>query len=244
MTDRVLNSLQRDSAPADSAPEPRTSDDSDDSDHTRAPALAGGRGGAAPGGRDDPEESPWRTLSAREVYGNPWLTVTEYAVRRPDGALGMYGVVDPGDNASVVALDGEDHIVLVGAFLYPLQRYEWAVPSGKVEPGESPMEAARRELAEEAGIEAADWTLLGAYALSPGISTQISYIYLARGLTHVPPQPEGTEQLTLRRLPLRDAYEACLRGEWTNAVTALGILRAWLAFHGDTGDTGDTVGAD
>lgn len=189
-------------------------------------------GAATPSGHADPPESPWRTLGAAEVYRNPWIAVTEYAVRRPDGTPGIYGVVDPGDNASVVALDDDGCIYLVGAFLYPLQRYEWMIPSGKVEPDERPEQAARRELAEEAGIEAARWEMLGAYALSPGISTQISYIYLARDLTHVPPQPEATEQLDIRRQPLADAYDECLRGGCTNAVTSLGILRAWLALSG------------
>lgn len=184
---------------------------------------------AAPGGSADPPESPWRTLGATEVYRNPWIAVTEYAVRRPDGARGIYGVVNPGDNASVVALDSDGDIYLVGAFLYPLQRYEWAIPSGKVEPDERPEQAAARELAEEAGIEAARWDLLGAYALSPGISTQISYIYLARDLTRVPPRPEATEQLAIRRQSLAVAFDECLQGGYASAVTALGILRARLA---------------
>lgn len=221
MTNRDPNSLQRDPARDECLTENRAQLDFA---HADPPVHA-------PGGRDDPPSSPWRTLAAREVYRNPWIAVTEYAVHRPDGTPGIYGVVDPGDNVSVVALDGDGHIYLVGAFLYPLQRYEWAIPSGKVEPDERPEEAARRELAEEAGVEAATWELLGAYALSPGISTQISYIYLARDVSHVPPRPEATEQLTLRRLPLREAYAACLRGEWTNAVTALGILCAWLTLH-------------
>ena len=179
------------------------------------------------GGRDAPG-SPWRTLGAREVYRNPWLEVVEYAVVRPDGQPGIYGVVNPGDNASIVALDGDDQVYLVGDFCYPLQRYQWSIPSGKVENGEEPEVEARRELAEEAGITAAQWELLGVFDLTPGICTQASYIYLARNLTLGAAQPEGTEQFTLRRLPLREAYAACLSGEIRNAVSVLGILRASL----------------
>lgn len=186
----------------------------------------------APGGHDDPPESPWRTLAAREVYRNPWIAVTEYQVRRPDGSHGIYGVVDPGDNVSVVALDADGYLALVGAFLYPLQRYEWAIPSGRVEPEEPPEQAARRELSEEAGVEAQRWELLGAFALSPGVSTQISYIYLARDLTFHPPHPEATEQFAIRRVSLAEAFTTCLQGGCTNAVTALGILHAWHALNG------------
>jgi 8-oxo-dGTP pyrophosphatase MutT (NUDIX family) len=176
----------------------------------------------------DTPESPWRTLGAREVYHNPWLEVVEYAVVRPDGEAGIYGVVNPGDNASVVALDGDGCVYLVGDFCYPLQRYHWSIPTGKVEAGEDPAEAARRELAEEAGITAARWELLGAYDLTPGICTQVGYIYLARDLTLGEPRPEGTERFTQRRLPLAEAYAQCLSGEIRNAVSVLGILRAWL----------------
>lgn len=177
----------------------------------------------------DAPGSPWRTLEAREVYRNPWLDVVEYAVVRPDGQPGIYAVVNPGDNASIVALDGENNVYLVGDFCYPLQRYQWSIPTGKVEADEDPLDCARRELAEEAGIEAERWDLLGAFDLTPGICTQTSYIYLARDLTLGEPRPEGTERITVRHLSLRDAYEACLTGEIRNAVSVIGILRTWIS---------------
>jgi 8-oxo-dGDP phosphatase len=181
------------------------------------------------GKRVDPPESPWQTLAAREVYRNPWLTVTEYSVVRPDGTPGIYGVVDPGDNACVLALDADDSVWLIGEFVYTLQRYEWMLPSGKIEPGEEPLHAAQRELAEETGLTADDWQPLGAYDLSSGVSTQVSHIFLARGLHVGEAAPEGTERLALKRMPLRDACDACLRGEIRDAPSVLGIWRAWLA---------------
>lgn len=198
---------------------------------TGATASAGNTFVAAPGGNPDPPDSPWRTLAAREAYRNPWLSVTEYAVRRPDGLPGIYGVVDPGDNATMLALDADDYVYLVGDFVYPIQRYQWSAPSGKVEAGEEPLHAAQRELREEAGISAALWTPLGAYYLSPGIATQISYLYLARDIHLGQPQREGTEQMTLRHLPLREAVEMCLTGEVRDAPSTLALLRAWLLLH-------------
>ena len=190
---------------------------------------------ATPGGRPDPPHSPWRTVGAREVYRNPWLAVTEYAVIRPDGRPGIYGVVDPGDNVSVVPLDDTEDVWLIGEFRYPTQRFAWTLPSGKVEAGEDTLAAAQRELAEETGLQAAQWELLGAHPLSDGISTQISHIYLARGLRQGAARPEGTEQLTLRRLPLRDAVEACRTGGIADATSVLGIWGAWLRLRGLTG---------
>ena len=183
------------------------------------------------GKRVDPPESPWQTLAAREVYRNPWLTVTEYSVVRPDGTPGIYGVVDPGDNACVLALDGDDFVWLIGEFVYTLQRYEWMLPSGKIEASEDPLHAAQRELAEETGLTADDWQPLGAYDLSSGVSTQASHIFLARGLYAGEAAPEGTERLDIKRMPLRDACDACLRGEIRDAPSVLGIWRLWLARH-------------
>ena len=180
----------------------------------------------------DPAGSPWRTLDAREVYRNPWIAVTEYQVVRPDGQPGIYGVVDPGDNAAIVALDAEQCVTLVGEFVYPLQVYCWMVPSGFVERGEDPLAAARRELAEEGGLEAHDWTALGAYYLSSGISTQTSYAYLARDLRSVTARPEGTELLTLRSVTLAEARAMCLRNEIRDAPSVLALWRAWEELHG------------
>ncbi len=173
----------------------------------------------------DPAASPWHTIGAREVYRNPWLRVTEYAVIRPDGQPGIYGVVDPGDNVVVAALDDGERIWLVGDFLYPVQQFQWVVPSGKVEDGEDPQSAARRELAEEVGARAREWVALGSYDLSNGISTQASHLYLARDLELGAPAPEGTEQLSRRLLPLEEAYALCLRGEIRDAPSALAIWR-------------------
>ncbi len=174
----------------------------------------------------DPPDSPWRTLAARAIYRNPWLAVTEYQVIRPDGQPGIYSVVDPGANATIVPLDAEGRVCLVGQFVYPARGFLWALPSGKVDEGEEPLAGARRELAEETGLTAAEWTPLGSYYLTPGISSQVSYIYLARDLSTGEARPEGTERITIRWQSLGDALDACLRGEIRDAVSVIGMWRA------------------
>ena len=181
--------------------------------------------------RPDAPGSPWRTIGAREVYRNPWLRVTEYQVIRPDGQPGIYGVVDPGDNVTIVALEDDERVWLVSEFLYPLQTAEWFLPTGAVERGEDILAAAQRELAEETGLRAAEWMELGAYPLSPGISAQIGHIFLARGLRHGEAAPEGTEQITMRLAPLREALDACLRNEIRATLAVIGIWRTWALLH-------------
>jgi 8-oxo-dGTP pyrophosphatase MutT (NUDIX family) len=172
--------------------------------------------------------SPWVTISSLEVYRNPWLHVIEYTVRRPDGNPGIYGVVYPGDNAAIVALDAQDHVYLVGEFNFPLQRFEWMIPSGKVEDGEDPLAAARRELAEEVGMAASLWEPLGDYYLSSGISPQTTHVFLATNLSAGHPEPEATERFKIERRPLESVFDSCLRNEIRDAPTVLGIWRAWL----------------
>lgn len=186
----------------------------------------------SPSGQPDAPGSPWRTVDAREVYRNPWLTLTEYSVIRPDGAPGIYGVVDPGDNVSVVAVDERDYVWLIGEFLYPLQQFHWGMPTGAVERGEAPLIAAQRELAEETGLRAEIWESLGMYPLSPGIVRQVSHIYLARGLSAGAARPEATERITTRTLPLAEALDACRRNEISAAVAVIGLWRAWERLRG------------
>ena len=191
-----------------------------------------GTNARAPGGGPDAPESPWLTLGSHEVYRNPWLIVTEYDVLRPDGQRGIYGVVDPGANVTIVALENDETIWLIREFSYPLQRDRWILPTGRVEPGEDPLLAAQRELAEEVGLRADAWQLLGAFPLSGGVSTQVSHIFMARELHPGAAAPEGTEQIAPHQMPLTQAYAACLDGAISDAPAVLAIWRAWALLHG------------
>jgi 8-oxo-dGTP pyrophosphatase MutT (NUDIX family) len=171
----------------------------------------------------DAPESPWRTLSAREQYRNPWMVVTEYQVIRPDGQPGIYGVVDPGDNVTIVARDDAGRVLLVRDFIFPMQQWAWSLPSGAVEPGEDPRVAAVRELREEGGVVADHWDALGNFWTTPGIAAQTSYLFLARDLTFVAAQPEPTEVITHQWVDLAEGLAMCQRGEIHHALAALAL---------------------
>ncbi|NDC38040.1 MAG: NUDIX hydrolase, partial [Proteobacteria bacterium] len=96
-------------------------------------------------------DNPWKTLSSKVMYQNPWISVREDQVIRPDGSPGIYGVVETKVATGVVALTPEHKVILVGQYRYPLQQYSWEIVEGGAEHGEDPFVAIQRELEEEVG---------------------------------------------------------------------------------------------
>ncbi len=172
----------------------------------------------------DETKNPWTTLTSREVYDNPWIRIREDKVVRPDGAPGIYGVVHF-KNIGVGILPVEDeHIYLVGQYRYPLEQYSWEIPKGGCPEGEDLLAAARRELMEETGLRAESWRMLGEAHLSNSVSDERAVWFLATGLTQGEHEPEGTEQLNIRRLPAGQVLRMALTGEITDALSLLAIM--------------------
>lgn len=173
-----------------------------------------------------PEDNPWRRLRSRIAYANDWITVREDEVIRPDGQPGIYGVVETRVATGVIAITPDDEIYLVGQYRYPLDCYSWEIVEGGADPGESPLAAAQRELREEAGLIAGRWEQLGGEIhISNCISSERGFVYLARDLREVEAEPEATELLQIRKIPLEEAYAMLDRGEITDAVTIIALLR-------------------
>jgi 8-oxo-dGTP pyrophosphatase MutT (NUDIX family) len=172
----------------------------------------------------DETRNPWQTVSSEEVYDNPWIHVREDRVIRPDGEPGIYGVVHYKNIAVGVLPIEEDHIYLVGQYRYPLESYSWEIPEGGCPEGEEPLLAARRELKEETGLEARRWRRLGEAYLSNSVADEYAVWFLATGLVPGDPRPEGTERLSVRRVPLREALTMALDGEITDALSLLAIM--------------------
>ena len=172
----------------------------------------------------DETANPWLTASSRRVYDNPWITVREDRVIRPDGEPGIYGVVHYKNIAVGVLAIEEDHVYLVGQYRYPLQSYSWEIPEGGCPEGEEPLRAAQRELREETGLEAARWQMLGEAHLSNSVADEYAVWFVATGLVPGEVRPEGTERLSVRRVPLREALTMALDGEITDALSLLALM--------------------
>jgi 8-oxo-dGTP pyrophosphatase MutT (NUDIX family) len=176
------------------------------------------------------ESNPWRRLSRRLAYENPWIEVFHDEVVRPDGRPGIYGVVHFRHRAvGVVPLDiAGDRVLLVGQYRYPLDRYSWEIPEGGGRLDESPEEAARRELAEETGLTGGTWRELCRPDLSNSVSDEEAILFAATDLEPGEPSPEGSEQLALRWVAFEEAMAMIGRGEITDAMTILALQQLAL----------------
>ncbi len=175
-------------------------------------------------------ENPWQTHETHTIYDNPWIKVTESQVTNPSGGPGIYGVVHYKHVATgVIPIDDEGHTWLVGQYRYPTNTYEWEIPEGGASPGEPPLEGVKRELAEEAGLRAEKWELILKMHLSNCVSNEVAYLYVARDLSPAERNPDETEKLAVKRLPLEEVFAMLDRGEITDAmsVAALWKLR-WM----------------
>jgi 8-oxo-dGTP pyrophosphatase MutT (NUDIX family) len=183
--------------------------------------------------------NPWRRVGRKTVYENPWIRIHHDDVIRPDGQPGIYGVVDFRNIAvGVVVLDAHERMLLVGQFRYTLDAYSWEIPEGGVPPDELPLDGAKRELAEETGYRAADWRPLCRLATSNSVTNEIGRLFVARELTPGTAQPDGTEVLSSRWVTISEAVTMVDRGEITDAMSQVAILRIALA-QSSPGDAGE-----
>jgi len=135
------------------------------------------------------------TLGSRQVYANPWMTVREDAIRRPDGSTGIYGVVESPDIALVIPIDG-DRLHLVEQYRHPVAERCWEFPSGTADQrlDVDATALAARELREETGLSAGTLTPLGTLDVAPSMFSLRCRVFLATDLTHGAPQRELEEQ--------------------------------------------------
>jgi ADP-ribose pyrophosphatase len=174
-------------------------------------------------------ENPWKTLSKKNIYDNPWINVTEYQVLNPSGNPGIYGKVHFKNIAiGVLTLDENMDTYLVGQFRYPINQYSWEMPEGGGPIGTDPLESAKRELLEETGLKAAKWSELIRIHLSNSVSDELSIIYLARNFTQYEPEPEETEQLEVRKIPFAEMYKMVCDGMITDSMTVAAVLKLQL----------------
>ncbi|MFM7194832.1 MAG: NUDIX domain-containing protein [Bacteroidota bacterium] len=176
------------------------------------------------------ENNPWTTVSAELKYDNPWISVTEFQVINPAGKPGIYGKVSFKNKAiGVVPVDEEGNTWLVGQWRYPLGHWSWEIPEGGGPLGTDLLESAKRELREETGLHATDWTMIQHSYLSNSVSDEEAFVFLATGITQSVAEREETEaDMKVKKVPFREAYQLVLDGTITDSLSVMGILKVAL----------------
>ena len=169
---------------------------------------------------------PYSVVDTKDIYTNPWISVHEDRVIRPDGAAAVFGIVEMKAGSSVLALDNNGDVLLIREFKYAVERETLEVISGGVEIGESPLEAAKRELREEAGYEASEWLDLGAIDPFTTAIRSRNYMFMALHLTRVERQLDEGEILETVRVPLSEAVRMVLASEITHGASCTLLLKA------------------
>lgn len=178
------------------------------------------------------KNGPWTILSKTKIYTNPWIDVEHHHVIQPSGDYGIYGTVHFKNLAiAILPLDDDGNTWLVGQHRFPLQEYSWEIPEGGGTAGESALDAAKRELREETGLLAQSWEQILELHLSNSVTDERAVAFIARELTEGPSEPEGTEELSLKKVPFHQVYEDVICGKITDALTVATVLRAKLLLH-------------
>lgn len=172
------------------------------------------------------EKNPWKKLSTKRIYDNPWITVVEDQVLNPGGGKGIYGKVLFKNLAiGIVPIDENQNTWLVGQWRYSLEEYSWEIPMGGGPVGIDKLESAKRELKEETGLIARKWTEFVKMHTSNSVTNEVGYAFLAEELTQGETEFEETEDLKIWKLPFKEAYQMVLDGKITDSLSMVAILK-------------------
>ena len=171
--------------------------------------------------------SPWKRLSSKKIYDNPWICIDEDQVINPSGNLGIYGKVQMKNLAiGIIPIDQDSNTWLVGQYRYMLDQYSWEIPMGGCPQGELPEEAALRELKEETGLVANRLTRIQEIHTSNSVTNELGIVFLAESLEQKNAELEETEDITTVKIPLIEAIQMAYENKITDSISVSGLLKA------------------
>ncbi len=171
----------------------------------------------------------WQTLKSETVFENDWMRVNDDWVENPRGSENAYGWVHFKNRAiAVLPLDEKGNTWLVGQQRYTLDQYSWELPMGGATADEPSLDAAKRELREETGLVASELNPILRLHPSNSITDEIAEVFVAYGLTEQAADPDATEVLQVKKLPLPEAIGMAQRGEITDAISVAALFHVGM----------------
>lgn len=167
-----------------------------------------------------------KTVATREIFSGRIIHVKEDTVLLPNGKTAGRELVLHNGGVGVIAVDGEGNVMMVEQYRKPYDEVVTEIPAGKLEVGEDPFEAGKRELSEETGFSAGKFTFLGKCYPSPGYCSEIISLYLAEELTFVGQNLDADEFVRVKKIPLDTLVEMVMNNEISDAKTEIAILKA------------------
>lgn len=167
-----------------------------------------------------------KTIASNVVYEGPIFTITHDTAELENGRTAVRDVLHHFGGVCVIPVTDNNEILLVRQFRYPFSRTTLEVPAGKLEKGESHAECGRRELLEETGCVCSEYTYLGEMLPTPAYNSEITHIYLAKGLSFEKQQLDTDEFLDVEKIPLSAAVQQVMDGTITDGKTQIAILKA------------------
>jgi len=176
-----------------------------------------------------PKSSKARLISSRTVYRGPVFWVTTDHVLEPGGIKVRRDLIHHSGSIVVLAVDDSGrvpHVLLERQYRHAAKNCLWELPAGRIDPGETELDAAKRELIEETGYRAEHWRRILKFYASPGFVAETMAVYLATGLRAGEAEPEDDELIYTRMVPLPTAVNMVLKGAIQDAKTISSLL--WL----------------
>jgi 8-oxo-dGTP pyrophosphatase MutT (NUDIX family) len=159
------------------------------------------------------------------IYHSSTLILNRETVSFPDGKEGELEIVRHPGGAAVAAFNDHEEVCLIRQYRHAAGGWIWEIPAGRREPGEDPLHTARRELAEEVGLQAQDWRSLGEMLPSPGIFDERIHLYLAHGLSETPISHDDLEYIEVHWVPFSQAVRWAVDSEIQDAKTLVALFR-------------------
>ncbi len=181
---------------------------------------------------EPPPFAPFERLRSEQIYHSRWCGLRRDIVRLPSGSEQEYHVFEITDAVVVLPVLADGRVAMVGQYRYPHGKTHWELPAGRMNPGETPREAAARELLEETGLRAGKLSALPGFYPTNGISAHFAHAFLAEDCAVVAePAPEDSEQLFRRFFTRAEIAALFDAGRLADAFAALPVAY-WLRRSG------------